>query len=685
MKKTIGIISHRQNMAVFYGQIFRELLGDYAEIYTGATENESVRDMPAADLYISSITSYDMLRDSRIREYVSEELHAIRMDVTFSRAAIDLLQTYPEGTKALLINQNKHMAMECIAQLYHLGISNIEFYPCYPGIDRLPLTELAFTVGEPDLVPEEVRHAVDIGSRLPTANVICEAALKLGNAFFLEGKRFKRYRNRLASMDYSLQTISSNNLTAENRLEIILNSLDEGIVCVNESGVVTLINKTARRMLNVSRSEVLNRPASEVLPELPFENGAAAQDEPKLLNLRGGEFGAALLPLRLEGESLGAFLTLQDFRESEQQQIALRRQKTRKTHRAAYRFEDIVGESPAIRKAKEIARRMAPNEAAILIQGESGAGKGIFAQAIHNASPRAGQAYVTVSCAALNDQTLETELFGCAGDPVTGAGGKTGLIEFAHKGTLFLDSIEYMSPKLQGSLLRMLREKEITKLGADEAIPVDVRVISSTAEDMLEKVRSGEFRRDLYYRLNVIPISIPPLRACRGDISPLIEHFCRKLDADLELTTRAVLALLQHRWEGNVRELKNCIEYLKYTGLHTVDLEDLPQGIRDSRVQADQKKELERRSGLSEREYWVLRELGERYRGRRGIGRLAIMEQCIARGAVISEHEVRSALGKLSEMGFADVRPGRAGSRLTEQGYLLYRSMVYGEEAVAET
>lgn len=677
MKKTIGILSHRRAMAEFYGQIFRELTGREAEIVTGAAEDGSIRQMPPADLYVSSVTAYDVKQDSSIREVLAEKQPTVRMDVNFPRAAIDLLQTYPEGTRALLVNQNKHMTMECIGQLYHLGISNIEFYPCFPGSEVPRGIDLAITVGEPDLVPKCVEHVVDIGSRLPGASTICEVALKLGDAFFLESRRFKHYRSRLAEVDYSLQTISSNNLTAENRLEIILNSLDEGIVCVNEQGLVTLINKTARRLLNVSRSEVLNRPAAEALPCLPFADwGTTGYGSPRLLNIRGTDFGAVLSPLLLEGETLGSFLTLMPFRASEQLQNSLRLQMTRKSHTATYHFDDIVGSSPAIRRVRDLARRMACNDAAVLIQGESGTGKGVFAQAIHNASARAGAPFVTVNCAALRDEQLEAELFGCA--ETAAGGGRIGLIEYAHRGTLFLDGIEHMSPRLQASLLRMLKDREITRLGSDEAIPIDVRVLSSAEEDMLEQVRQGRFLRDLYYRLNVIPLSVPPLRECRSDLSLLFAYFRGKMDADFELTTEARLALVQHRWEGNVRELKNCVEYLKYTGLHMVDLEDLPPAIREMREQADKREELEKRSGLTMAEYQVLKELGEVYREAGGIGRRSIAERCAAHGSLVSEHEVRQAVKALEEQGFAVSRTGRGGTRLTDQGYLHYRQIVYG-------
>ena len=711
MKKTVGIISTRPGMARFYAGIIKGLASDFAELHTCSVEDESIRSMPPCDLYVSSVTSYDVMLDRWVRDYLPPESQIVPMEVSFSKAAVDLLRTYPEGTKAILLNQNKHMTMECIAQLYHLGISNIEFYPCYPGIEKVPEQDLLFTVGEPDLVPEGIPKVIDIGSRLPSASTLCEMALKLGNPFFLESDHFRRYRSRLANAEYSLLSISSQNLTNESKLEMILNSLDEGIVCIDENNEVKLINREARRQLDVSRSEVLNKKVNEVLPMLPFEalwkqakempdGGTDGKEQdsgnapavnrllppagPFLLNIRGMELGVTVFPLRIGDQNIGAFAALQGFHESERQQNTLRLQKTRKSHTARASFEDIIGSSPELIRAKGIARKMATNDAAVLLEGESGTGKALFAQAIHNASLRAGEAFVPVSCAALNDEMLETELFGYAEGYNGSSTGRTGLIEFAHRGTLFLDSIESMSTRMQAYLLRVLREREFTRPGSDEPVSVDVRVISATSEDILKKVQEGSFRRDLYYRLNVIPIHIPTLWEHRSDVPQLIDYFRKKKDTEFELTDRARVALLQHRWEGNVRELENCIEYLKYTGIRMVDIDDLPDVVKESRNRAQLRAELEKRSGLQFREYLVLRELGEVYGRGTGLGRQMLVSRCLSHGNAVSEHEVREILKKLDEMGLVLIRPGRGGSCLTEAGYLKYRQIAHeGEETQA--
>jgi len=682
MKKTVGVIASRLSMAEFYAGILRELCSDFIEVISCSVEDESIRKLPQCDLYVSSITSYDMMLDSWVRSYLPAQSQIVSMDVSFSKAAVDLLRTYPEGTKALLVNQNKHMTMECIAQLYHLGISNIEFYPCYPGIREVPQGDLVFTVGEPDLVPAGHGRVVDIGSRWPSVSTLSEIALKLGNSFFLESDRFRRYQAKLAGVDYSLLKITSDSLTAENKLEIILNSLDEGIVCIDETNLVTLINRRARELLDVSRSDVLNRKVNRALPVLPFDrilkHGAAAAG-PFLINVHGRDLGVTVSPIRIQDQFVGAFATLQEFHTSEKQQLALRQQKTHKGFKAKYYFRDIIGSSPEISRVRDIARRMSSKDARILIEGESGTGKATLAQAIHNASPRANGAFVRVSCAALRDDLFEAELFGYAEGYGGNTAGRIGLIEHAHKGTLFLDSVDSLTPRQQASLLKFLQDGEIIRLGSDDPVPLDVRVISATAANMQLLLQNGSFRKDLYYRLNVVQLRIPTLWERRSDVPQLIDYFIMKADARFELTGRARLALLQHRWEGNLRELQNCIEYLKYTGLHMVDLEDLPEVIREARSRTTLREDLEEQSSLKLREYWVMRELGEVYADGIGLGRQAIAQCCLTHGNALSEHDVREVLKTLADKGLVSIRTGRSGSRLTEEGYLKYRQIANTE------
>lgn len=672
MKKAIGIITQSCLIADFYRGILEELFDDIAEIFTYSLDNGTLRELKECDLYVRAVTSYDLIHYSWAEPYFPPEERTVYMDLTFSRRAADRVCAYPPGTTALLVNQNRHMAMESISQLYHIGLKGIQLLPYAPEMETVPEAELAFAPGEVDLVPPGIQ-AVDLGPRFPTANTVCEIALKLGDAFFLESKKFARYTLSLADVDYSLQRISSDNLTMENKLEMILNTLDEGIVCTNENGQVNLINKTAQRLLGVRRMDALGCPAAEVFPELPFDTGASGQ--PRLLNVRGVETGVTITSLRIGDRPVGAFAVLRHFANEESRQTTLRLQKATKNHRARYTFDDIAGSSPAITKAKEIAGRMAGNDASVMLQGESGTGKELFAQAIHSASLRRDGPFIAVNCAALTETLLESELFGYVEGAFTGAkkGGKPGLFECAHQGTLFLDEIETMSSALQVKLLRVLQEREVVRIGSVDVIPVDVRILSATNEDLLRKVRQGRFRQDLYYRLSVIPLRLPPLRERREDILQLAETFLRQLGADLVLSDRVKVALIQHNWPGNVRELRNCMEYLMHMGRHMVDVEDLPETIQGRPAAALVSSES---GGLTYQERRLLQILGELYRQHQGVGRQGLVRACVERGFAISEHEVRQALQIFQEHGWATIGRGRRGTHLTSAGYQRYQQLL---------
>lgn len=666
MKKTLGIISKSKSMADFYAGLLSGLFGGTAEIYASSLEDESIRKLRDCDLYLVSVTSYDLIYHSWAKDFLPPEARTVQASVTFSTEAVEVLRAYPEGTKALLVNQTRHMAMESISQLYHLGISNIEFLPYYPGAEKPLGSSAVFTPGEAELAPPGA-GAVDLGSRRLTANTVCEIALRLGNPAFLESREFAAYAAALADVDYSLQTLSYNSLTMESKLELILNALDAGIVCEDEDGRITLVNRAAEEQLCSSGERLLGRPAAEALPELPFDGG------PRLVSILGRDFSVTTAPLYIRERSLGAFAILRPFQEVEDQQATLRLQKTPRSHHAKYTFQDIEGASPAIRKTREIARRVAGSSASIMLDGESGTGKELFAQAIHNASPRRERPFIAVNCAALSETLLESELFGYEEGSFTGAkkGGRAGLFECAHQGTLFLDEIETISPAFQAKLLRVLQEQEVVRIGSVNPIPVDVRVLSATNEDLSGRVRQGSFRRDLYYRLNVIPLHIPALRERREDILLLADSFRRQFRASFTLSKPVQETLLRYRWTGNIRELRNCMEYLHHMGLREVTLEDLPKQFLDRTC-------AERGSGdaIGRREWAVWQVLGELYSQNRGIGRQGLVRACGNLGVCLSEHEVREELRRLQDAGWLAVGQGRGGTRLTEAGYARYLELL---------
>ena len=238
----------------------------------------------------------------------------------------------------------------------------------------------------------------------------------------------------------------------------------------------------------------------------------------------------------------------------------------RKVLKRDYRFRDLVSKNPKMRAVFELARTAARSSSTILVLGESGTGKEVLARAIHVESPRSQGPFLAVSCAALTETLLESELFGHERGSFTGAVARQrGKFEAAHRGTIFLDEIGDITPKLQLALLRVLEERRFTRVGGVEPVEVDVRVIAATNRDLGKAVEQGHFREDLYYRLNVIPILLPPLRDRREDIPLLIEHFLEHLSVETDrqiegVSADALAALMHHDWPGNVRELRNVLE-----------------------------------------------------------------------------------------------------------------------------
>lgn len=242
--------------------------------------------------------------------------------------------------------------------------------------------------------------------------------------------------------------------------------------------------------------------------------------------------------------------------------IFLRRELSRR-----YTFQDIIGKSPKMQDVFELIRTVGPAKSTVLVQGESGTGKELVARAIHQISPRNQGPFVTISCGALSESLLESELFGHEKGAFTGAmEQRKGRFEIADKGTIFLDEISDIGPKSQLDLLRVLQEKEFTRVGGQEAIRVDVRVIAATNRDLPQLMREGKFREDLYYRLNVIAVTLPSLRERREDIPLLCEHFLRKYNIEnnkkiQRISEDALKQLLQYDWPGNIRELEHAIEH----------------------------------------------------------------------------------------------------------------------------
>jgi transcriptional regulator with PAS, ATPase and Fis domain len=257
--------------------------------------------------------------------------------------------------------------------------------------------------------------------------------------------------------------------------------------------------------------------------------------------------------------------------------------------KSKHHFNDLIGNSPSFLAAKKLAQRISGSDSSVLLIGESGTGKELFAHSIHNDSNRSSLPFVAINCASIPEHLLESELFGYEEGAFTGAkkGGKKGQFEIANNGTLFLDEIGDMPLSMQSKLLRVLQEKEIQRIGGQKSIPVNVRIIAATHRDLEKMVEEGKFRQDLYYRLNVIKIDIPPLRKRKDDIELISMSLLKKLEGrfyrkGIELSPEVMEKLMQHSWPGNIRELENVLERcINVLDGKTIESEHLPLYLKD--------------------------------------------------------------------------------------------------------
>lgn len=396
----------------------------------------------------------------------------------------------------------------------------------------------------------------------------------------------------------------------------------------------------------------------------------------------------SISPVIRGSEYMGSFATIQRFTEEETKQHNLRIQLLNKGHKAKYEFQDIIGNSEPIMRSKSIAEKMARTNSSVLITGESGTGKELFAQAIHNSSARKEYPFIAINCAAMPDNLLESELFGYEDGAFTGArkGGKLGLFEFAHKGTIFLDEVEGMSPALQIKLLRVIQEGEVMRVGGNKIITVDVRIIAASNESLDELVSSGTFRKDLYYRLNTLPVQLPPLRERGDDIMLLFGVFKKSFGGRFELSADAKKAFMTHSWNGNIRELRNYVEYLAFLDKETIECEDLPQSFHSCISKSSMalpgtgasydKELLLRIAGNKIDDYlFVLKCLNEAYLKHETAGRNSIAEMAEKNGIYLSQQEVRDILNKLDGLSLIKISKGRGGSKINSKGLSVFAEM----------
>jgi PAS domain S-box-containing protein len=432
-----------------------------------------------------------------------------------------------------------------------------------PAVDVIPNTRLHLVLAEGS---PELNQQQDIGA---TAIVTNRMPLRSESGDVVGAVAVFRDITELKALSEQVSDLWK----ARNLLDAVIDATEDAVSVADENGNTIIVNPAYTRITGLPEEAVLNKPVTVDIAEGEsmhlkiLRTGKAVRNVRMKVGPAKKEVIVNVAPIFIDGVVKGSVGTIHDISEimTLTEELARARNLIRRL-KAKYSWEDIVGESAAVRAAKEQAKRAAGTPATVLLRGESGTGKELFAHAIHNGSARRDGQFVRVNCAALSEDLLASELFGYEEGAFTGAlkGGKKGLFEEADGGTIFLDEVGEIGLSLQRKLLRVLQEREIVRVGSAVPVRVDVRIIAATNADLEGAVEKGTFKGDLYYRLNVLPVVIPPLREAKEDIPLLAEHLVFRLNQEFGrqvggVSPQALDVLEGYDWPGNVRELENVL------------------------------------------------------------------------------------------------------------------------------
>lgn len=675
MQRVVIITYEKRTAQAYAGQV-EQLFHGYASVEPYSLEENSTLDVEADVVIASTHSIYSM-----VRKHARNCRNIIFADLTLRKETLNKLRDIPKGTKAMLVNSTLEMAVQTIALIYSSGINHIELLPVYPEIKEIPNCRLAITPGEVQLVPEGVEKIIDLDHRVLSMRSIINLAAKTKLSALLQTPKFEAYFQSLVQSDFGLGKLMEHVSEQEKQLDLIMRIFSGGVLTVSSEGLITIANQAAEKLIGRARHQLVGRKLETIFPELQGLDVSHMSKplEDKIITVCDQLIALSVYPVSTE--SLVGIVLMKSLSDVEREQLKIRRQILSKGHIAKYTFDNIVGQSPVLSELKKTAGRMARSSSSILIYGPSGVGKELFAQSIHNASDRSGYPFIAINCASLPEQLLESELFGYSEGAFTGAkkGGKPGYFELAHKGTLFLDEVGEMSLNLQSRLLRVLQEKAVIRVGGDSVINIDVRIISASNKRLRELVTQNAFREDLYYRLNVLSLEIPPLSQRREDIPLLINLFRDKLEADFEITPEALPLIQGCQWQGNVRELGNFVERLSCLGKQSISLTDaaaqideIPAASPSPAFCPPEDKLLggfiEREKSRLPRHRMVLEVLAESEKTRKKAGRHSISEELERRGLRLSPQEVRTIVKIQQAYSLVNILPGRGGTEITRLG-----------------
>lgn len=661
MKKVAVIYKNSDNQEVI--KYLKDNLERIFENYI-IVENYYLDEIPAkfkidADAYI--LTDETMLYP--LKERITNYNNIVTMHRSLNKQQLHKVFQIQKNTNVLVINDTYESAVQALCSLYEIGISHINLVPFDPNDadnSKYKDFQICITPNEVHLVPEYIQKIINIGYREISFDTLMRLMIRLDLDFELTNRNLVRHIRSIAEPDIYIYNNYLNNFVKNHVFDSVINDSPTALIITNEKYHMLFSNSKAKALFDIKSNS-----ATLSLSDM-MESDIFAKIQEEVMPKDGIVFNEILYfvektPIMLMDEIMGYYVIFQNEKDLRDIEINAKKLLEKKGLYAKYNFSDIIHVSATMKECITTAKTVALTDHTVLITGESGTGKELMAQSIHNYSQRKNMSFVAINCAALPESLLESELFGYESGAFTGArkNGKLGLFEQANGGSIFLDEIGDISPHLQSRLLRVLQERQIMRIGSDRMINIDTRIIAATNRDLVSDVEKGNFRRDLYYRLNVISICIEPLRNRREDILPLMSSFlCSKYN---QLTDSDKDLLCTYTWPGNVRELESA-------AIHYNTLSVLPKYLLNTSVIPVTVPKPSRSMDGVCIEMEILKIIMENTQFFHGIGRMQLNTYLKSLQIHIGDANLRNVLQSLQERGLITIGNGRSGTKITEIG-----------------
>ena len=592
-----------------------------------------------------------------LKKHIKNLDNVVVMTRDINKKYITEIRNIPNNTDVLVVNDSFESTIQTTNTLYELGITHINLISYEEPLDVNNYyndIEIAITPNEVDMVPKSIKNIINIGNREIGYDTIIKIMQKQQLSHKQVNRNIIKHMNDIVEPNATLKINYLNSYLKSEMLNRVIINSNEGIMLTDNNYNLVYSNNKLNEILSINESNYeksiftfIDAKISNKIMEINSKS--------KLVRINEENYTVEKTNIMLMDQTVGYSIILKNEKDIRDLEINFKNNLVKKGLFAKYTFNNIVHKSNVMVQCIKLSQKAALTDYTILIQGESGTGKELLAQSIHNFSNRKDMPFVAINCAALPESLLESQLFGYESGSFTGASknGKIGLFEQANIGTLFLDEIGDISPNLQSHLLRVIQEKQIMRIGSDRLINIDVRIIVATNKNLEEEVQKRNFRSDLFYRLNVIPIGIPALRERKEDILLLLENF---LGANYcNVTDEEKKAILYYNWPGNIRELESATNYYR-------TLDEFPNYIT-SKLNNKPNKDIS-----NDNSFIILKIVNDNTDSFHGIGRTQLTYLLKEKGIKISDSKVRILLEWLNKKGFIEIRKGRSGNRITEKG-----------------